>query len=335
MDRNNEYASVQTFMNASATAIRTATNYLGRAPAEFRHRHAPVAGRHRRGAAARRTVRRSARSCRWSGIVVWQAQGRRPHRRRRPGANGPDHRRHRLAPGRRGRHDPQARRTRSLRLEVLPADSGPDSKHELLSLVRKKVSIEGRRRKSVIELPDGSATRRIGVISLPPSIRTSTRSAAVRHAQRAPRGVAKLLTELRPTGSTACWWTCATTAAARSRGHRGLTGLFIDQGPGGAGAQRQGQGRGRARHAARHGLGRPARRAGEPRLGLRLGDLCRCHRDYGRGLIISEPTFGRGTVQNLVDLDAVTQQEKPIFGELKMTIAQFFRANGGAPSCAA
>ena len=68
----------------------------------------------------------------------------------------------------------------------------------------------------------------------------------------------------------------------------------------------------------------------EPRLGLRLGDLCRCHPDYGRGLIIGEPTFGKGTVQNLVDLDAVTQQEKPIFGELKMTIAQFFRANGGS-----
>ena len=25
--------------------------------------------------------------------------------------------------------------------------------------------------------------------------------------------------------------------------------------------------------------------------------------DYGRGLIIGEPTFGKGTVQNLIDLD--------------------------------
>ena len=25
--------------------------------------------------------------------------------------------------------------------------------------------------------------------------------------------------------------------------------------------------------------------------------------DYGRGVIIGEPTFGKGTVQNLVDLD--------------------------------
>jgi carboxyl-terminal processing protease len=29
--------------------------------------------------------------------------------------------------------------------------------------------------------------------------------------------------------------------------------------------------------------------------------------DYGRGLIIGEPTFGKGTVQNLIDLDASLQ----------------------------
>ena len=52
--------------------------------------------------------------------------------------------------------------------------------------------------------------------------------------------------------------------------------------------------------------------------------------DYGRGLIVGEPTFGKGTVQNLVDLDQMAQNEKPTFGELKMTIQQFFRVNGGS-----
>ena len=52
--------------------------------------------------------------------------------------------------------------------------------------------------------------------------------------------------------------------------------------------------------------------------------------DYGRGVIIGEPTFGKGTVQNLVDLDDVAHNEKPMFGEVKMTIAQFFRINGGS-----
>jgi carboxyl-terminal processing protease len=53
--------------------------------------------------------------------------------------------------------------------------------------------------------------------------------------------------------------------------------------------------------------------------------------DYGRGIIIGEPTFGKGTVQNLVDLDkfgkAATGEDAK-YGELKMTIAEFIRING-------
>ncbi|TAL91421.1 MAG: tail-specific protease, partial [Rhodanobacter sp.] len=54
--------------------------------------------------------------------------------------------------------------------------------------------------------------------------------------------------------------------------------------------------------------------------------------DYHRGLIIGEPTFGKGTVQTLVDLDRFNQSnsEKPELGELKMTIQEFFRINGGS-----
>jgi carboxyl-terminal processing protease len=50
--------------------------------------------------------------------------------------------------------------------------------------------------------------------------------------------------------------------------------------------------------------------------------------DYGRGLVIGETTFGKGTVQNLVDLDHVADRDEPALGQLKMTIAQFFRVSG-------
>ena len=52
--------------------------------------------------------------------------------------------------------------------------------------------------------------------------------------------------------------------------------------------------------------------------------------DYGRALIIGETTYGKGTVQNLVDLDNVAQNDEPAFGQLKLTVAQFFRVNGGS-----
>jgi carboxyl-terminal processing protease len=54
--------------------------------------------------------------------------------------------------------------------------------------------------------------------------------------------------------------------------------------------------------------------------------------DYGRGLVIGTPTFGKGTVQTLIDLDRFSPNPdgKPQFGELKMTVQEFFRINGGS-----
>jgi len=52
--------------------------------------------------------------------------------------------------------------------------------------------------------------------------------------------------------------------------------------------------------------------------------------DYGRGIILGEPTFGKGTVQNLFNLDNyVTDKDKQL-GQLKLTMAKFFRINGGS-----
>jgi carboxyl-terminal processing protease len=52
--------------------------------------------------------------------------------------------------------------------------------------------------------------------------------------------------------------------------------------------------------------------------------------DYGRGLIIGEPSFGKGTVQNLVDLDRWPANETARFGQVKLTIAQFFLPGGSS-----
>ncbi len=52
--------------------------------------------------------------------------------------------------------------------------------------------------------------------------------------------------------------------------------------------------------------------------------------DYGRGLIIGEPTFGKGTVQTLIDLNRYVPGERKDLGRLRLTMAEFFRISGGS-----
>ncbi|MGB0513793.1 MAG: carboxy terminal-processing peptidase, partial [Wenzhouxiangellaceae bacterium] len=52
--------------------------------------------------------------------------------------------------------------------------------------------------------------------------------------------------------------------------------------------------------------------------------------DYGRGIIIGESTFGKGTVQNLFNLDNYVTDDDKKLGQIKLTMAKFFRINGGS-----
>lgn len=52
--------------------------------------------------------------------------------------------------------------------------------------------------------------------------------------------------------------------------------------------------------------------------------------DYKRGLIVGEQTFGKGTVQNLLSLQRFIPKEKDKLGQLKLTMAKYYRVNGGS-----
>ena len=84
-----------------------------------------------------------------------------------------------------------------VRLEVLPADVGPDGKHELLTLVRDKINLEdAAASKNVIEIKDGGVTRKIGVIDLPSFYSDfGARSAGDKDFRSTTRDVAKLIAQ--------------------------------------------------------------------------------------------------------------------------------------------
>lgn len=52
--------------------------------------------------------------------------------------------------------------------------------------------------------------------------------------------------------------------------------------------------------------------------------------DYGRGLILGSQTYGKGTVQNLVDLNRLMANADEKYGQVKLTIAKYYRITGGS-----
>jgi len=52
--------------------------------------------------------------------------------------------------------------------------------------------------------------------------------------------------------------------------------------------------------------------------------------DYGRGLVIGEQTYGKGTVQNLFNVDRYIPTIRKKLGQVKLTIAKYYRITGSS-----
>jgi len=50
--------------------------------------------------------------------------------------------------------------------------------------------------------------------------------------------------------------------------------------------------------------------------------------DYGRGLIVGQQTYGKGTVQNLYPLDRWALGANPGYGQLTVTMGKYYRVTG-------
>ncbi|MBI3478909.1 MAG: carboxy terminal-processing peptidase [Nitrosomonadales bacterium] len=218
-----------------------------------------------------------------------------------------------------------------VRLDVLPAESGADGKHKLISLVRKKISLDKQAaKKSIIEVKDGGVTRHIGVISLPGFYQDfAARQSGDKNYKSATRDVAHLLEELKNDQVDGVLMDLRNNGGGALNEAVELTGLFIDQGP--VVQQRDSRGHISVESDTNPGL------AWNGPLGVLINRasasaseiFAAAIQDYGRGVVIGEPSFGKGTVQTVASLDQIAKNDKPKFGELKMTIAQFFRINGG------
>ena len=216
-------------------------------------------------------------------------------------------------------------------LEILPAEASLDGPHQFVSIVRKKISLEKQAaKKTIIEVKDGNITHHVGVITLPVFYEDfAARNKGDKDYKSATRDVAALLESLKKDKVDSLLIDLRNNGGGSLTEAINLTGLFIDQGP--VVQERNAKGEIKVDSDVQRGV------SWDKPVGVLINHasasaseiFAAAIQDYGRGIIIGETSFGKGTVQSVVDLDELVKNEKPKFGELKMTIAQFFRINGG------
>ena len=219
-----------------------------------------------------------------------------------------------------------------VRLNVLPKGTETGAKRKTITLVRNKIKLEEQAAKSrIIEDLDGMKGLRIGVVEVPTFYRDFAAEARGDEDFRSTtRDVRNLLVDLKKQGVNGIVIDLRENGGGSLSEATELTGLFIDSGPvvqikdafGKIEIEQDPD-----QTIAYEGplavlVDRNSASASE----IFAGAI----QDYKRGIVIGEPTFGKGTVQTLVDLGRFVPGRKKDLGRLRLTMAQFFRINGGS-----
>ncbi|MDN3923284.1 S41 family peptidase [Roseateles violae] len=219
----------------------------------------------------------------------------------------------------------------TVRLDILPVDQGPDARVKTVILVRKTITIQDSAAKAkVYSVTTGEGKRLIGVVTLPSfyedldGLRKGDKDY-----RSAGRDVAKLLADMKAQNVDGILIDLRNNGGGSLREAIGLTGLFVGKVP--VVQTRNAKGEITVEKNVNTDV------AWDGPMGVLINRasasaseiFAAAIQDYGRGLIIGEPSFGKGTVQTVADLDKIAKNASPVYGEVKLTIAQFFRVNGG------
>lgn len=208
----------------------------------------------------------------------------------------------------------------TVRLQVLSGESDDNANIKVVSIVRDIIKLEDRAAKSKV-YPENSAlpgTKKLGVITIPSFYNNLSKDVKKEIAKLKEQEVEAIIVDLRGNGGGSL--TEATL----------LTGLFIDKGP--VVQIRDGSNRVQV-NSDRDGVSffdGPLTVMVDRYSASASEIFSAAIQDYGRGIIIGEHTFGKGTVQQHRGLGRVYDlYEKPL-GSIQYTIAKFYRINGGS-----
>jgi carboxyl-terminal processing protease len=217
-----------------------------------------------------------------------------------------------------------------VRLQILPAGAAPGSPEKTLELTRNKVSLDAQAaQKEVHKIKRGERELSVGVINVPSFYQDfEAKSSGAKDYRSTTRDVRKLIEELKADRVD----TLVMDLRGNGGGHlteaTALSGLFIPSGP--IVQLRETGGRVEV-------LDDPEPNVAWDGPMIVLVDrysasaseiFAAAIQDYGRGIVVGQQTYGKGSVQNLYPLDRYALGPDPGFGQLTVTIGKYYRVTG-------
>jgi carboxyl-terminal processing protease len=220
-----------------------------------------------------------------------------------------------------------------VRLQILPGGAAPGVTEYVLELTRDKIKLEEQAaKKEVIKLERDGEPVNVGVISVPSFYQDfEARNRGDKDYVSTTRDVRRLIGELRKDKIVSLVLDLRGNGGGHLTEATALTGLFINQGP--VVQLRDTNGRIEVLDDPE-----PAVAYNGPlivlvdRFSASASEIfAAAIQDYRRGIVIGQQTFGKGTVQNLYELDQYSHSRADRgLGQLTLTIGKFYRVNGGS-----
>lgn len=218
-----------------------------------------------------------------------------------------------------------------VRLQVLAADALPSDPPKEIRLAREKVNLQtSRAKKEVVTITQNKHDYKIGIIQIP-SFYRDFESAGKRDKDFASttRDVQKLLDSLKAENVEGVVIDLRNNGGGSLTEAISLTGLFISKGPVVQVREQTGE------TEVQSDLNPEVNYDGPlavltNRFSASASEIfAAAIQDYKRGIVLGEQTYGKGTVQTMVDLNQWIKDPDKL-GQINITVAKFYRINGSS-----
>lgn len=217
-----------------------------------------------------------------------------------------------------------------VRLQIIPYTKAGDGMPKTVELVREEIKLEDQAAKSkALEVEQYDKTFKMGVIELPSFYsETVASNGAGKDVTSTTKDVARLIKEFNKQDIDGLVIDLRNNGGGSLSEVVNLVGLFIDKGPVVQGRDSRGQLR------VLKDTDSDILYKGPLAVLVNGGSASASEifagaiQDYGRGIVLGENTFGKGTVQSVADLNQYIRNPETQVGALKLTIEKFYRVTG-------